>query len=221
MKRRRAPVGPAAAISVEAFNPYEKLFPGRKVVTLEILMLMKELRSQGVTVTVLPDDTRPLEYLFRKGLSDLVKDPMFVWLSQIPIGIACNLISSVIESLRLKWKSVPQVLLCQPGVTGALTPGGMRRDPEWVQGARDQLREIQETFELAVRTGSPFADKPDEHEFTEQDVYLNNDSNSVQRRARIAMLVFNGLLLILLSCAVHLVPVLRSRPCSFSPSIRL
>ena len=49
----------------------------------------------------------------------------------------------------------------------------------------------------------PFADKPDEREFTEQDVYVNNDFNSVQRRARIAMLVLNGLLLVLLSFAVR------------------
>ena len=49
----------------------------------------------------------------------------------------------------------------------------------------------------------PFADKPDEREFAEQDVYVNNDSNSVQRRARIAMLVLNGLLLVLLSFAVR------------------
>ena len=55
------------------------------------------------------------------------------------------------------------------------------------------------------RLGSmrPFADKPDEREFTEQDVYVNNDFNSVQRRARIAMLVLNGLLFVLLSFAVR------------------
>ena len=33
----------------------------------------------------------------------------------------------------------------------------------------------------------PFADKSDERAFAEQDVYLHNDFNSVQRRARIAM----------------------------------
>jgi hypothetical protein len=33
----------------------------------------------------------------------------------------------------------------------------------------------------------PFADKADERDFAEQDVYLSNDLNSVQRRARVAM----------------------------------
>src|SRR5215469_2223935 len=49
----------------------------------------------------------------------------------------------------------------------------------------------------------PFTDKGDERDFTEEDVYLNNDFNSVQRRARIAMWTLNGLLLMFLGFAVR------------------
>ena len=49
----------------------------------------------------------------------------------------------------------------------------------------------------------PFADKSDERAFTEQDVYLHNDFNSVQRRARIAMFALNGALLTLFALAVR------------------
>jgi dolichyl-phosphate-mannose-protein mannosyltransferase len=49
----------------------------------------------------------------------------------------------------------------------------------------------------------PFADKRDERNFTGEDVYLNNDFNSVQRRARIAMWTLNGLLLVALAFAVR------------------
>lgn len=49
----------------------------------------------------------------------------------------------------------------------------------------------------------PFTDKADERDFTEEDVYLNNDFNSVQRRARIAMWTLNGLLLLFLGFAVR------------------
>ena len=49
----------------------------------------------------------------------------------------------------------------------------------------------------------PFADKSDERAFTEQDVYLHNDFNSVQRRARIAMWTLNGLLMTLFAFAVR------------------
>lgn len=49
----------------------------------------------------------------------------------------------------------------------------------------------------------PFADKSDERAFAEQDVYLHNDFNSVQRRARIAMWTLNGLLLTLFAFALQ------------------
>jgi hypothetical protein len=49
----------------------------------------------------------------------------------------------------------------------------------------------------------PFADKADERDFAEKDVYLNNDFNSVQRRARIAMWTLNGFLLVALAFAVR------------------
>jgi len=49
----------------------------------------------------------------------------------------------------------------------------------------------------------PFADKADEREFTEHDVYSSNDFNAVQRRARVAMWVLNGLLLFLLAIALR------------------
>jgi hypothetical protein len=48
-----------------------------------------------------------------------------------------------------------------------------------------------------------FTDKPDERDFTEQDVYLNNDFEFVQRRARIAMFALNGLLLAALGFALR------------------
>lgn len=49
----------------------------------------------------------------------------------------------------------------------------------------------------------PFADKLDERGFAEQDVYLNNDFDSVQRRARAAMWALNGLLLAVLGFALR------------------
>ena len=49
----------------------------------------------------------------------------------------------------------------------------------------------------------PFADKADERDFTEEDVYFNNDFNLVQRRARVAMWVLNGFLLLLLAIALR------------------
>jgi len=52
----------------------------------------------------------------------------------------------------------------------------------------------------SIRT---FADKLDERHFAEQEVYLNNDFDSVQRRARVAMWTLNGLLMVVLAFAVR------------------
>lgn len=49
----------------------------------------------------------------------------------------------------------------------------------------------------------PFADKYDERVFAEQDVFLHNDFDSVQRRARIAMWTLNAMLLVLFAFAVR------------------
>src|SRR5262249_22253895 len=49
----------------------------------------------------------------------------------------------------------------------------------------------------------PFADKADERSFAEEDVYFNNDFNSMQLRSWIAMLTLYGLLLVFFAFAVH------------------
>jgi hypothetical protein len=48
-----------------------------------------------------------------------------------------------------------------------------------------------------------FTDKPDERKFTERLVFRKNDPDSVQRRARAAMFVLNGLLLISVAFALE------------------
>ena len=62
---------------------------------------------------------------------------------------------------------------------------------------------------IVARTGfrtsalRPFSDKHDERTFAEEDVYLHNDPDSVQNRARAAMLALNGLLLVALGFAAR------------------
>ena len=48
-----------------------------------------------------------------------------------------------------------------------------------------------------------FSDKQDERTFAEQDVYLHNDPDAVQKRARIAMFALNGFLLVALGFATR------------------
>src|ERR1041384_5896134 len=48
-----------------------------------------------------------------------------------------------------------------------------------------------------------FHDKPDERDFTEQDVFLHNDPDAGQRRSRMAMFALNSLLMIALAFALR------------------
>src|SRR5579863_1873128 len=48
-----------------------------------------------------------------------------------------------------------------------------------------------------------FSDKQDERTFAEEDVYLHNNPDAVQKRARIAMFALNGLLLVVLGFAAR------------------
>ena len=57
-----------------------------------------------------------------------------------------------------------------------------------------------------------FSDKQDERTFAEEDVYLHNDPDAVQKRARIAMFALNGLLLVALGFAARR---------AFSPGVAL
>jgi len=48
-----------------------------------------------------------------------------------------------------------------------------------------------------------FSDKQDERTFSEEDVYLRNDPDAVQKRARVAMFTLNGLLLVAMAFAAR------------------
>jgi hypothetical protein len=158
--RRRLPAD--IEIAIQTYNPYEAWFPGRKVVTREQLLLIKQLRSQGAIVTILPKGSRAVEYVFRKGFVDLVKDPMFIFCANIPISIVCGLISSAILKVgKALGKGFGSRIAISPtGAKHTLTPGGLVRDPKWAVSVQQELVENNKAFELAMRTGSPFPDKP-------------------------------------------------------------
>ncbi|MES2727773.1 MAG: hypothetical protein V4643_11765 [Bacteroidota bacterium] len=84
-------------IKIQPFNPYEALFPNRKVINLDTLILIKILREEGYEVQILPLDERPVQYVFRKGLTEILSDPINIMLFNIPITIVTNIISNYIQ----------------------------------------------------------------------------------------------------------------------------
>lgn len=86
-------------IKIDTFNPYECRFPNRKLITRDTLILIKHLRSNGYNVIIEPEDSRPAEYLYRKGLTEFFADPLNILLVGVPITIITNIVSTQIQKL--------------------------------------------------------------------------------------------------------------------------
>lgn len=54
-------------IDFHTFNPYERVLKNYKVLPLSDIIAIKQLRSRGIKVNILPEDGRPVNYLFKKG----------------------------------------------------------------------------------------------------------------------------------------------------------
>src|SRR5207302_4027962 len=85
--------------TITAFNPHEATHPGHKVVSEETLTLIKLLRDQGNQVVVEPDDGRPIEYLFRKGLKEFFSDPVVI---AFGIGFTSKIAADMVRD-GIKW----------------------------------------------------------------------------------------------------------------------
>lgn len=86
-------------IIIETFNPYESRFPNRKLVTRDMLLLIKHLRSDGYEIVIEPENDQPVEYLYKKGVAEFFADPVNITLIGIPIAILTNIISNQIQKL--------------------------------------------------------------------------------------------------------------------------
>lgn len=91
-------------ITIDTFNPYESRFPNRKLITRDTLLLVKCLRSEGYDIVIEPNNGRPIEYLYKKGISEFFADPVIIMLMGVPIGVVTNIISNQIQKLLDKEK---------------------------------------------------------------------------------------------------------------------
>jgi hypothetical protein len=86
-------------IRFQPYNPYEARYPGLKVVSRETLHLIKVIRSQGYSVIVEPENDAKLTYFTRKGLQDLLSDPVMLFVINIPISIITGIVSAWLYDL--------------------------------------------------------------------------------------------------------------------------
>jgi tetratricopeptide (TPR) repeat protein len=81
--------------------------------------------------------------------------------------------------------------------------GDFRLNPEHPPLVKLWVGSLLSMTGFRLRALRQFQDKPDERRFTEENVFLQNDPDSVQRRSRAAMWTLNGLLLIALALALR------------------
>ncbi len=88
-------------VEFQSTNPYESIYPNRRVVSRETLHLIKNLRSKGYSVIVTPDDGSEINYIAEKGVKEFLSTPIIATLVGIPLGVLTSLIASyTFDSLK-------------------------------------------------------------------------------------------------------------------------
>lgn len=142
-------------IKIQSFNPFEARYPGHKVVSYDTLLLIKRLRQQNIQIIVLPEDKRPVEYLFRKGVSDLFSSPMFWYIVSIPTNIAINLISDAIIEMFKKRK---QSNICQlSNIKNIFINYNNGSQVVYLDGSQANKSEVDQAIESAKRSEADYA----------------------------------------------------------------
>jgi len=85
-------------VRFQSYNPYESVYPGLRVVSREMLHLIRTLRTQGYSVVVEPDDGTKLCYSVEKGLREVLSDPVWLYVIGIPTSLFLNLIANWVYS---------------------------------------------------------------------------------------------------------------------------
>ena len=91
-------------IRFRSYNPYESMYPGLRVVSREALHLIKILRAQGYPVAVEPENGTKLTYLLEKGAREILSDPIYALVIQIPLTLILNLIANWVCQLGARPK---------------------------------------------------------------------------------------------------------------------
>jgi|GEM_PF-627916 len=78
-------------IIFHSYNPYKRNFPNTRVVTKDVLDLIKFLRSEGYDVRVYPEDNSKITYLARKGVREILSDPVYATIINASISLIMSI----------------------------------------------------------------------------------------------------------------------------------
>jgi len=151
-------------IKIESFNPYLSRFPNRKLITKGTLELIKELRVNGYSVIVTPENDTPVQYLFQKGVHDFFSDPVIAYIIGVPTGIVVNIISNYIQKAFDKWgqsaQSAENIIIIMEDVTQIFSLNNKTISKSEITNKRKKRDKQIKEFEKCFSLKSPYKDLP-------------------------------------------------------------
>jgi len=147
-------------IEIDSFNPYDSFYPNRKVVNRDVLILIKILRSEGYEVIVRPKDTRPLEYLFKKGVTSFLADPANQLIISIPVGIVSGLVTNWIQKQFDRKKESNNIIIIDKSTNIITNSFNKTITKGQAEDIKKKRKIIAKKFEDCLKTKSPFLGLP-------------------------------------------------------------
>lgn len=149
-------------IKIDSFNPYENRFPNRKLVTRDTLLLIKLLRSEGYEVIVEPENDQPLEYLYKKGITEFFADPVNITLIGIPIAILTNIISHELQKLFDKDDTLDKanINITIDNSNNTYNYLGKPQEKNNTKRIKKKRKELKDGFSNCFEIKSPYYDLP-------------------------------------------------------------
>lgn len=145
-------------ILIDSHNPYEFWFPGRKFVGRDTLRLIKYLRQAGHEVVVKPDDGKPFEYLFQKGIKDIFSDPIYIQLiaagSTLITTLIANAIQKVIDGSKKKSLAEKNIVININNVYYNID--GQKILEGGVKDKKKKYKKLQEGFQNCLSMSPPY-----------------------------------------------------------------
>lgn len=156
------------AITFRAFNPYKAKYPNIKVIPRTALHVMKELRSEGHKIKVLPDDDREVKYIIHKGPWDILNDPIVIAVAPFLVNLILNLLANHLYNQFQKGKaSNPKensskviIQTKKDGEIQRFNHNGKKLSALDWQSRESIYKEIEKVYTNLVDRGSPHKNYP-------------------------------------------------------------
>ena len=152
------------AITFKSYNPYKARYPGIKVLPRLAINIIKELRSDGQNVIVLPNNDEEVKYIVHKGPWDFLNDPLVISFGEHLFDIVKSIIAGNLYyefrngRANDPTKNDSSILLQSEGEYYSHS-GDVLNQKDW-KNRLAVYQEIEKVYSNLVEAGSPYSEYP-------------------------------------------------------------